>query len=114
MPCSTACSNQEAVNKRTEEKLETKHPAFNGELHEGLVLWQLRVEAAVRGKELIDTPTDKTVKGNAKDDAMLMLIAALGDSLLRTVQICVTPKETWSKFQNRHAGGTSLNKCSVS
>lgn len=42
-----------------------------------------------------------------------MSMAALGDSLLHTVQSCAIPTERWTKVQNSYAGRTLMNKYSA-
>lgn len=57
--------------------------------------------------------TKENVTSDVNDEALSMIIYALGDSLLRAVHNCSTAKEAWHKLHDRSAGKTLVNKLCV-
>lgn len=56
-------------------------------------------------------------KGNVSaertDDALYLIISALGDNLLRTIQNCSTESEAWDRLQARYIRETLINNLGV-
>lgn len=74
------CKQGILSHKMFDSKLESKLAVFNGEPHADFRLWQLRVEAALRGKEVIAALTDENANQSTKEQATTMLVAVFGNS----------------------------------
>lgn len=70
----------------SEERYDNKLPVFNSGVQEDFSLWELRVQAALRGKELIEALFTDDVGKRTTDKAMPIIIASLGNNPLRTIQ----------------------------
>lgn len=101
---------QRRHSKMYEEKAEARLPTFQGNSGEEFSLWELRVKAALRAKNLIEALTKNTVEGKVSKKALFKIIFALGDNPLRSIQEYETANEAWNKLQQRYAGKTVINK----
>lgn len=71
------------------------------------------MNAALRGKNIGHAFTDEEVSREYTDEALLIVVSALGNDPLIAVQSYTTAKETWGKVQERYVGKTFMCKLCV-
>lgn len=102
---------------------------FDGGREEDFELWRMRLEATLEGRELSDVvmgdekgiiyvPEDRTSDAYLEyarkvRKAKSILVNALGDKPLRTIQGCSTPAEMWWKLKDRYASTSITNQIQV-
>lgn len=93
-----------------EYKAEDGFPASRGNCGEDFSVWVLRVKAALSFKHPITALIEDTVDRRVSEKALSMIISALKDNQLRSIQECETVKETWNKLQQRYTRKPIVNK----
>lgn len=71
------------------------------------------MRAGFCGKVVIAALTNEDVEMETTDEALALIISALGHNPLRAAQNCTIAKEAWAKLQVRYAGNSLINKLGV-
>lgn len=80
--------------------MQTKLPIYHGTIEKSH-LWELRMQAALGRKDLIEALEERMIDKKTSEKARSIIIPALGDSTLRSIQDCDTSKAACDKFQHR-------------
>lgn len=70
-------------------------PTFKGERNDDFHLWSLRVNAALRGRKIGRALTDEEGGREDTDEALSIILSALGDNRLAAVRNCNTVKKVF-------------------
>lgn len=84
-------------------KYTVKFPRFNGTRDDDFHPWCLRMKAVLRGRRISKALTNDNVSAEIMDDALYLIISALGHSPAGAIQNYSTAKEAWDKLQARYA-----------
>lgn len=104
---------EDHVLKVNDKSTETKLPVYHGTVEKEFHLWELHVNAALRGKDMVEPLKEGPVKKMTSEKALSVIILALGDGPLRSIGDCNMAKESSDKLQHRKACKTMLNKLIV-
>ena len=107
-----------------EEKDKLKIRPFDGRENDDFQLWTLRIESFLEGCGLADQIRQVAVHLSPGDEgyekfllnskkAKAIMVQALGDRALRSVQTARSPLEMWTKLQQRYAAQTNCSKISI-
>lgn len=91
-------------------RLETRLPTVYENEEADLRLWELRVKAALRWKDIAEASADKDVDKKTCERALAVIVSVLGDKLLSAIQDCKTAIEAWEKLQSGYAGRSMINR----
>lgn len=96
-----------------DERFESKVSVFYGKDQKALHLWNSRVITALKRRELISAIADKSEESEMNENALSVIVYALGDNPLRALKGCELTKELLENTQERYAGKTVINKTTL-
>lgn len=76
-------------------------------------LWELRVNAVLRGKNLVDPLTNKEEQMKSSERELAVIESTLGDNPFRAIQDCETAIVAWERHQSWDAGKSMINRLMV-
>lgn len=88
------------TSRRFDDRLEARLRTSHGNDDDDFRLWELRVKAVLRGRDIIDALTQTDAEKKSSEDALAVIITVLGYNLLRKIQDCLTAIEAWEKQQS--------------
>lgn len=81
------------TTKRFDDRFAKKVPTIHGNEGEDFRLRELRVEAVLRGKDIVEALVEEEVGKRTSERALVAIVSALGYNPLRTIQDCKTAVE---------------------
>lgn len=97
----------------SEDKYTVIVSRFSGSGDDDFHLWPLRMKAALTKEKVASVLLKDEVSTDTTDEALSLIISALGDISLRDLQHCTTAGDFWKELQVRYVGRTLINKLSA-
>lgn len=94
-------------------KFEIKQQIYNERSGEEFHHWELRVKAALRGKDLIAAIEGEVVENIVTQKALSIVIPCLGENLQKSIQDCETADSAWIDLRHQFAQKSTVNELSA-
>lgn len=71
------------------------------------------MRTALKQKKIRSAPTILDVGAEATKEAVFLVLSALGDDMLRSMENFITAQHAWDKLREKYSGKTVTNELSV-
>lgn len=92
------------------DRSETKLLTFHGNKEDDFQLWELRVKAVFRKKDIAEALVNKSMDKKIRERALRFFVSVHRYNPLGASQNCETAIGAWGKLQFRYAGKPMINR----